>query len=68
MRKIFLTFLFVFISHISSAPNVDFGLGMLKFKSLTEFVTENIMNLNYPDLSMTLVTANRGITGSVLIR
>jgi hypothetical protein len=40
MRKIFLTLLFVFISHISSAPNVDFGLGMLKFKSLTEFITE----------------------------
>ena len=40
MRKLFLTFLFIFISHICSAPSIGFRLGMLKFKSLAEFVSE----------------------------
>lgn len=40
MRKVFLTLLFIFISHVCSAPNVDFRLGMLKLKSLLELVNE----------------------------
>jgi hypothetical protein len=40
MRKVFLTFLFIFISHICSAPNIDFRLGMIKFKSFSELVIE----------------------------
>jgi hypothetical protein len=40
MRKVFLIFLFFFISHICSAPDVDFHLKMIKLKSLSEFVTE----------------------------
>jgi hypothetical protein len=40
MRKVFLTFLFIFISHLCGAPNIDFKLGMLKFKSLSDFVNE----------------------------
>ncbi len=40
MRKVFLTFLLIFISHICSAPNIDFRLGMIRFKSFSEFVEE----------------------------
>jgi len=40
MRKVFLTFLFILISHICSAPNVDFRLATLKFRSLSEYVIE----------------------------
>jgi hypothetical protein len=42
MRKIFLTFLFIFVSHICSAPNIDFRLGMISFKSLSDVVFERI--------------------------
>ena len=37
MRKVFLSFLFIFISHICSAPKIDFRLGMQKFKLLSEY-------------------------------
>ncbi len=40
MRKVFLTFLFVFIFHVCSAPNIDFRLGMTKFKSLSAIMAE----------------------------
>lgn len=40
MRKVFLLLFFVFISHISSAPNLDSQLGVLKFRSLSHFVIE----------------------------
>jgi hypothetical protein len=40
MRKIFLILLFTFISHICSAPNLDFRIGMFKFKSLSEVIIE----------------------------
>jgi hypothetical protein len=38
MRKVFLTFIFIFISHICIAPIIDFRLEMLKFRSLSEYV------------------------------
>jgi hypothetical protein len=38
MRKIFLTFFLIFISHICSAPNLDFRLGVIKFRSLSNVV------------------------------
>ncbi len=40
MRKAFLTILFVFISHVCGAPNIDFRLSMLKLKSFSEFLGE----------------------------
>lgn len=36
MRKVFLTFLFIFISHICSAPTMDVRSKMLRFRSLSE--------------------------------
>jgi hypothetical protein len=38
MRKAYLTFLFLFIFHICSAPKIDFRVEMLKFRSLSELV------------------------------
>ncbi len=40
MRKIFLTFLFVFIFRLCIAPTIDLRLGMLKIKAFSEFVNE----------------------------
>jgi len=40
MRKIILMLLFVFISHICSAPNLDFRIGMYKIKSLSDLLAE----------------------------
>jgi hypothetical protein len=40
MRKVFLILLLIFISHICCAPNIDFRLGIIKFKSLSKFVLE----------------------------
>jgi hypothetical protein len=40
MRKVFLTFLFLIISHICSAPDIDFRLAMIKFKSLSMLLIE----------------------------
>ena len=37
MRKVFLTFLFIFIFHVCSAPTMDFRLRMLKLRSLSEY-------------------------------
>ncbi len=36
MRKVILTFLFICVSHICSAPKIDFREEMLKFRLLTE--------------------------------
>lgn len=36
MRKIFLTFCLIFISHVCSAPRLDFKLRMLKFRLISE--------------------------------
>ncbi len=38
MRKLFLTFIFIFISHICSAPFPDLQLRMIKFRSVSEYV------------------------------
>jgi len=40
MRKVFLTFLFIFIAHICSAPDLDFRLTMIKYRSLSAMVRE----------------------------
>lgn len=40
MRKVFLTFLFIFISHICSAPKIDFRLELKKLRSLADFYNE----------------------------
>jgi len=40
MRKVFLTFLFISISHICSAPNINFRLEMSKFKSFSDLMRE----------------------------
>lgn len=40
MRKVFLTFLFVLLSHICSAPSIELRLQMLRFKELTEGIIE----------------------------
>jgi hypothetical protein len=34
MRKVFLSVILIFISHICSAPNIGFRFEMLKFQSL----------------------------------
>lgn len=38
MRKIILSIILISISHISGAPNIDFRLGLLKFRSRCEYV------------------------------
>ena len=38
MQKVFITFLFILISHICSAPNLDFRLGVIRYRSLSEVV------------------------------
>lgn len=38
MRKVFLTFVIIFIFHICSAPNLDFRLSVKKYRSLSEVV------------------------------
>jgi len=40
MRKIFLIFLFTIISHVCSAPNLNFRIGMYKIKSLSDIIIE----------------------------
>jgi hypothetical protein len=39
MRRVFLIFIFVFIAHICSAPNIDIQLGKLEMKLASDFVT-----------------------------
>jgi hypothetical protein len=38
MQKVFLTLLLILISHVCSAPNLDFRLGVKKYRSLSEVV------------------------------
>jgi hypothetical protein len=38
MRILLLTFLFIFISHISSAPNIDFRVKMMAIRSVSESI------------------------------
>lgn len=38
MRKVFLTFLFIFISHVCTAPTIYFELKTLKIRSSSEYV------------------------------
>jgi len=38
MQKIFLTFFLIFISHICGAPNLDFRLGVIEYRSLSDVV------------------------------
>jgi hypothetical protein len=40
MRKIFLTLMFVLVSHICSAPNIDFRIGLYKIKTLSDIIIE----------------------------
>jgi hypothetical protein len=40
MRRVFLTFILVFIAHICSAPNVDMEVGKLRMKSVFEFLSK----------------------------
>ena len=40
MRMLFLTFLFFIISHICSAPKIDFRIQMLTFSSLSESINK----------------------------
>jgi hypothetical protein len=39
MRKVFLIILFIFISHICSAPNIDLRIEVFEFRSFTEFIS-----------------------------
>lgn len=38
MRKVFLTILFIIVSHICTAPAIDFRLKMVRFKSLSVYI------------------------------
>jgi hypothetical protein len=38
MLKVFLTFLIIFISHICSAPNLDFRIGAINYRSLYDIL------------------------------
>jgi hypothetical protein len=40
MRKALFILLFIFVSRISSAPNIDFRLELLKLRSFSDFVNE----------------------------
>jgi hypothetical protein len=40
MRKVFLIFLFILVTHICSAPSIDFRLGLNKIKVLSDLITE----------------------------
>jgi hypothetical protein len=35
MKIVFLTFIFIFISHICTAPSIDFRLNLIRFKSIS---------------------------------
>src|ERR1035437_3020158 len=47
MRRVFLTFLFLIISHICSAPDIDFRLTMIKFKSLSMLLFEKFHETDF---------------------
>ncbi len=68
MRNVFLTILFIFISHICSAPKIDFRLKMLKFRSLSEYVDKKhhesefsrfINDLGYKESGNNWLSVNR---------
>ena len=68
MRKVFLTFFLIFISHICSAPILDFNLRMLKFKSVSEYVEKKyhesefsrlINDLGFSESSNNWLSVNR---------
>jgi hypothetical protein len=40
MKLVFLTFFFIFISHICSAPAIDFRLNLIRFKAASVYVEE----------------------------
>lgn len=40
MRKVFLTLLFLPVTYLCSAPNIDFRIGLLKYRSVSEFLIE----------------------------
>jgi len=47
MRKVFMTFLFIFITHICAAPAIDFRLKMIKIKLVSEYVEKKYYELEY---------------------
>ena len=47
MRKVTLTILFIIISHICTAPAIDLGLKMLKFRSMSVYVEKRHHELEY---------------------
>lgn len=50
MRKVFLTFLLILITHICSAPKLDIRLGMLKFRSNSQIVKAKYHELEFSRL------------------
>jgi hypothetical protein len=59
MRKIFLTFFFIFISHICGAPNLDFRLGVIKFRSLSD-----VVNRKFHESEFSRFISNLGLSES----
>ena len=47
MRKVLLTFLFIFVSHICSAPDIGLRLEMFKFKSLSNAVSKRYHEMEF---------------------
>ena len=47
MRKVLLTTLFILVSHICSAPTIDFRLKMLKFRLLSEYADRKYHELEF---------------------
>ena len=50
MKKVFLTLLFILITHVCIAPKLDFRLGMLKFRSYSWIVKANYHELEFSRL------------------
>jgi hypothetical protein len=40
MRRVFLSLIFILITHICSAPNIGFRLGILKFRTFSETISK----------------------------
>jgi len=47
MKKVFLTILFIYISHICTAPIIDLRLRMVKFRSASEYANKRYYELEY---------------------
>jgi hypothetical protein len=47
MRKEFLTFLFIFISHICTAPTIDIRLRMIRFRTISEYADKKYHESEY---------------------